>query len=80
MTRFGKTGTGSIIMPQVTANGKTYSIDQSVSLESFLNRLEIHTKWVVVERNGEPVSRNCFAQTQLQDGDKLEIVTPIAGG
>lgn len=67
-------------MSTITANGKTFSIEESITVEAFLNQLEIKTKWVVVELNGEPLAREAFQQRTLQDNDQLEIVTPIAGG
>lgn len=35
---------------------------------------------VAIERNLEIVPRSVYAQTQLQDGDRLEIVHFVGGG
>lgn len=67
-------------MKKVIANSQEYQIDSDTTLDQFLSSLKIQTKWVVVEKNGEPVARDQFTSTSLEDGDKLEIVTPIAGG
>ncbi len=67
-------------MKTITANSKTYSIPEKATVAEFLSQLQIKTQWVVVERNGEPIARAEFAKTSLNEGDRLEIVTPIAGG
>jgi thiamine biosynthesis protein ThiS len=35
---------------------------------------------VVVEYNGEALLRDQFEQVQLREGDRLEVVLPVAGG
>jgi sulfur carrier protein len=35
---------------------------------------------VALERNGEIVPRSRFADQQLADGDRLEIVVAVGGG
>lgn len=64
----------------ISANGKSYPLEENATVESFLNGLELKKKWVVVELNGEPLPREQFSCTQLKNNDRLEIVTPIAGG
>lgn len=67
-------------MSNVTANGKAFTLENPTTLNQFLENLKLNSRWVVVELNGQPLARDLFAKTQLQNGDKLEIVTPIAGG
>lgn len=67
-------------MKQITANSKTFTLSDTTTLKQFLDELHIQINWVVVERNGEPVARESFSTLHLQNGDCLEIVTPIAGG
>jgi len=45
-----------------------------------LEHLGLGAKWVLVERNGEPVLRRDLATTVLGDGDRLELVRAVAGG
>lgn len=65
---------------KIIANSKTYDINENTTLDQFLTQIKIQTKWVVVEHNGEPTSRDQFSTTTLKEGDILEVVTPIAGG
>lgn len=65
---------------QVVANGKAVQLDDGATLDDLLARLGLGAKWVVVERNGEPVPRRETATTALSDGDRLELVRAVAGG
>jgi sulfur carrier protein len=65
---------------QVSANGEAVQLDDGATLGDLLGRLGLGAKWVVVERNGEPVPRRETAMTVLVDGDRLELVRAVAGG
>ena len=65
---------------QVVANGEAVELDDGATLGDLLGRLGLGAKWVVVERNGQPVSRRETATTELSDGDRLELVRAVAGG
>ena len=67
-------------MNTITANGKQFTVDKLITLEKFLTQHKLDKRWVVVELNGQPLGRDYFPVTTLKHGDKLEIVTPIAGG
>jgi sulfur carrier protein len=62
------------------ANGKAVDLDEGATLDDLLQRLGLGAKWVVVERNGEPVPRRQTATTMLSEGDRLELVRAVAGG
>jgi len=65
---------------QVMANGAAVELDEGATLDDLLGRLGLGAKWVVVERDGEPVARRETATTRLSDGDRLELVRAVAGG
>ncbi|MBV9411117.1 MAG: sulfur carrier protein ThiS [Acidimicrobiia bacterium] len=65
---------------QVVANGQAYELHEGATLDDLLGRLGLGAKWVVAERNGEPVPRRQSATTVLSDGDRLELVRAVAGG
>ena len=65
---------------RVTANGDEVDLPDGAALTDLLERLCLGQKWVVVERNGEPVERAAMSAVTLADGDRLEIVRAVAGG
>lgn len=64
----------------IIANGKAIEVKLPCSLEDFLVAQQLLPRSVVVEHNGEAVAPSEFAQRTLQAGDRLEIVTIVAGG
>ena len=64
----------------VLANGKEVELGAGATLDDLLARLGLGAKWVVVERNGDPVPRKETATTVLAEGDRLELVRAVAGG
>ena len=66
---------------QLIINGKTRSFeDASFSVANLVTTLALEGKRLAIECNGEIVPRSQFADTQLADGDKLEIVGAVGGG
>ena len=66
---------------QLTINGKPRSFDASTfSVAYLVGQLNLEGKRLAIERNGEIVPRSQFAEVQLVDGDKLEIVGAVGGG
>jgi thiamine biosynthesis protein ThiS len=45
-----------------------------------LERLGLGARYALVERNGEPVERSRYAEVSLEDGDRLVVARPVAGG
>jgi thiamine biosynthesis protein ThiS len=33
-----------------------------------------------VERNGEPIERDRYAEQELEEGDRIVVARPVAGG
>ena len=61
-------------------NGDAVEVPAAATVEGLLTQLGLGGKWVVVERNGEPVERRSYGTTTLADGDRLELVRAVAGG
>jgi sulfur carrier protein len=64
----------------VIANGQKIGADVPCSIEQFLRLRQLPPRSVVVEHNGEAVAPSEFATRSLADGDRLEIVSIVAGG
>jgi sulfur carrier protein len=65
---------------QVLANGAVIQLADGATLVDLIGAMGLGTKWVVAERNGQPVNRADMAATVLADGDRLELVRAVAGG
>ncbi len=64
----------------VVSNGQPVELPEGATVEDLLGKLGLGGRWVLVERNGEPVARRDLASTVLADGDRLELVRAVAGG
>lgn len=65
---------------QVIVNSKLTEVGERSTVSDLLAALGLGGKWVLVERNGEPVSRADFDTTRLNDSDRIELVRAVAGG
>ena len=66
---------------QLTINGNVRELDSiSMNVQNLVTLLEITGKRIAIELNGEIVPRSLFESTQLNNGDKLEIVGAVGGG
>ena len=62
-------------------NGKDYDdMPIGMTVAALLVHLQLPAKKVAVERNLEIVPKSTFEDTQLSDGDRLEIIHFIGGG
>ena len=64
----------------VEVNGRAQAIADGETLSSLLERLEVAPRYALVERNGEPVERDRYGEVRLEDGDRLVVARPVAGG
>lgn len=67
-------------MLDLTINGEERQVDDGLSVAGLLEMLQLNAKKVAVERNLEIVPKSAYAQTQLESGDRLEIVAFVGGG
>jgi sulfur carrier protein len=65
---------------QIVSNGDALELPDGATVDDLLRQLGLGKKWVLVERNGEPVLRSETATTVLAEGDRLELVRAVAGG
>jgi len=67
-------------MMEVVANGEPVTVPAGATVADLLAHLGLGAKWVLVERNGDPVVRSELSRTRLTEGDSLELVRAVAGG
>jgi thiamine biosynthesis protein ThiS len=61
-------------------NGEQREVPDGLTLAGLIDWLELPADRVAVERNLEVVKRANWNQTQLEEGDRLEIVRMVGGG
>lgn len=61
-------------------NGQPQTCPPQTSLPALLEQLGMNPRLVAVEYNGEILHRQFWQQTEMQSGDRLEIVTIVGGG
>jgi thiamine biosynthesis protein ThiS len=64
----------------VRVNGRRFTVERGETVESLLERLGLLARYCLVERNGEPVARETFDRVHVDDGDRLVVARPTAGG
>ena len=64
---------------KVIVNGREIQAGAS-SVSEYIENAGWKPSQVVVEYNGEVLPRRKLADVRLKDGDRLEIVLPVAGG
>ena len=64
----------------VTVNGRAQEAAPGETVETLLECLGLAARYALVERNGEPVERDRYGATALEDGDTLVVARPVAGG
>ncbi|MBD3880241.1 thiamine biosynthesis protein ThiS [Phormidium tenue FACHB-886] len=61
-------------------NGDRRQCPAQTKLPQFLEQLGMNPRLVAVEYNGEILHRQFWDSTEMQEGDRLEIVTIVGGG
>jgi len=65
---------------KVVVNGEEKDISEGLTVEGLLNKLGIGKERVALELNLDIVPKSRFAETVLNDGDRVEIVSFVGGG
>jgi thiamine biosynthesis protein ThiS len=64
----------------VLVNGKEVDLPPAATVDRLLGELGLDGPYALVERNGEPVERERYGETPLEEGDRLVVARPVAGG
>ncbi len=64
----------------IVINGSAREVSQGLTIAGLLAELELTGQGIAVEVNLELVPRAQHALHELQDGDKIEVVTLVGGG
>jgi sulfur carrier protein len=64
----------------IVLNGSCCRCTDQATVADLIRELALEGKRVAVERNGEIVPRSRHGDTQLADGDRIEVVRAVGGG
>ena len=64
----------------ITLNGESREIETATTVAGLMDILGYTGKRIAVERNGDIVPKSRHAETELSEGDKLEVVVAVGGG
>jgi sulfur carrier protein len=64
----------------IIINGTSRQLTSEKNLSEIVSTFSRQSKHVITELNGKIVPSDQWAQTCLQDGDALELVTFVGGG
>ena len=65
---------------QIQVNGETREVADQSTVAGLIAALDLEPARVAVELNRNVVRRNVWAETNLHDGDRVEIVHFVGGG
>lgn len=65
---------------EIQVNGTAHTCINKTTLPELLTELGLNPRLIAVEYNGEILHRQYWADTRMQSGDRLEIVTIVGGG
>lgn len=65
---------------EILANGKPRTVRDGATVEDLIRGVGLDPRYVIVERNGEPVERRRYPDVRLAEGDRVELVRAVAGG
>jgi thiamine biosynthesis protein ThiS len=65
---------------RIDVNGQPMHLDEAISIEQLLDRLDRTPGPCAVERNGLLVPWRTREAVQVEDGDAIEVVTLVGGG
>ncbi|HEX4479934.1 MAG TPA: sulfur carrier protein ThiS [Rudaea sp.] len=67
-------------MPTIHLNGRTFDVDNPISVSALLEANGYAHRAVAVEINREIVPKSTHTQRHVVDGDNVEIVEAMGGG
>ncbi len=65
---------------EIQVNGKGREVRRGITVLELLEELEVHPGLVVVERNREILDRERYAEVEVTEGDRIELVHFVGGG
>ena len=64
----------------IEVNGEAQHVAAGTSVAGLLEQLQLDPRYLAVERNLQLVPRAKHLETELAEGDRIEVVTLVGGG
>jgi len=65
---------------EIIFNGKPRELESSITIQEFLDQLQLDCTQVVVEHNRNIIARQRLEETLLNNSDTLEVIHFVGGG
>ncbi|HEV8311174.1 MAG TPA: sulfur carrier protein ThiS [Methylomirabilota bacterium] len=65
---------------RIVVNGEPRDVREGLTLDGLLQELGVRRDYTAVALNREVARRASYASTVLREGDRVEVVHPMAGG
>jgi sulfur carrier protein len=65
---------------KIVLNGEPTELKDGLTVQQLLDHLQIPSGRVACEVNLKIIKRSFYEQTQLRDGDAVEVIQAIGGG
>ena len=65
---------------EITLNGKPREVADAITITQLLEELKLHPLRVAVQVNLDIIKRDRYETVELKPGDKVEVLTFMAGG
>jgi thiamine biosynthesis protein ThiS len=65
---------------RLVVNNRELELAPPATVEKLLAELGVAGPYALVERNGEPVERERYDELELEEGDRIVVARPVAGG
>jgi thiamine biosynthesis protein ThiS len=65
---------------EIALNGKAREVADAITVKQLLDELKLHPLRVAVQVNLDIIKRDRYEAVVLQPGDKVEVLTFMAGG
>lgn len=65
---------------QIKVNGKLYDFNDNITLENIINQLNISSQNIIVEVNGNVITKEKFNKTVIENNSVIELIKFVGGG
>jgi len=65
---------------QFELNGEIHRLSEPLNVRSLLEQFALLERRVAVAINAQVVPRSRFEQTEIRDGDRIEVIQAVGGG